>query len=501
MDIAYSADYRIVSADKAVIGRKYYCPVCNGKLEFVPGRRYAPYFRHGKGVPSEIKENCELYSKKFGEFNIYNQEFAERQKVRLIIEKQEREYIFKLKFPLINREDMQMQLNNLYFSYQCKEIPDFDLNTAQLLPTRKTNEYKVPLLEKYSFYASNEINEKKLGLKISGDYNPFENGPLIFKEIQGQYISVSYNKITLSGRFFIISKTPLISIHHELDLVNKVQIGTFILYEFIMPIKFTDELQRWFTVFLNYSLLPATCHLDIVSPINFKKVGTTIEITSSRSIWRLTNIGERPYEQNLIILDSFNNRRMLRVSSDKDIHINLEKHGDYLIHLDQEVTDIITVRYVPKIKFEKKCFGNVRVNDNEVLFNVKELKASQVKIYSDLDMMIFSSKEMFYEIKKDTQTSSEAPIRIDIPRLWSLTIKKPVEKNIEDVVELLFDIYEKQYLYSKIICDMNILNNLIKIVNESEFIYKEKLLLMVYKMGLRIPYPVLNLIKKKEDKK
>lgn len=494
MDIAYSADYKIISAQNAVKGRRYYCPVCNGELHFFPGKKNAPHFRHGKDVPSEVKDNCELYSQNFGEFHIYDEEISARQRVRLILEKNGDEYRFSLKFPLIKKVYLEMQLNNLYFSYRCKQIKELDLNTVKLLPTRKMNDVMVPLLERYSLVASNEQYEKKLGLKISGDYNPFEEGPLIFKEIQGQYISIPYRKIFLSGRFFVVSKKPIISINENLELVNHITMEQFYIYEFIMPISYTDDLQRWFTINLYYSLMSATCHLDILSPTNFKKIGTTIEITSEKSVWQLTNIGERPFEQRLIIIDPSNQRRMLNVSSNKPILINLKEYGDYLVYLDQEMSELITVRYVPSIKYKTQTFGKLNVNNHEVLFGVQELNADQIKIHADFSMMIHSQSEIFYEIKKDTMATFHAPIRIDLPRLWSLTIKNPAYKINGMQLEKLFAIYEKQHLYPKIIGDFKIVNYLIQIVRESDFKHRDKLLLSLRRMGIRIPKPVLEII-------
>lgn len=130
---------------------------------------------------------------------------------------------------------------------------------------------KYLLLGKYRLYSSNERYEKIVGLQISGDFEPFIEGPLIFKEIQGQYISIPYRRITLSGKFFVVSLIPLISIHSDIELVSQVKYEEFYIYELIMPIAFSDELQNWFTRILYYTLLAATCYLDLYSPVSFKK--------------------------------------------------------------------------------------------------------------------------------------------------------------------------------------------------------------------------------------
>ncbi|MFS0876110.1 hypothetical protein [Solibacillus isronensis] len=495
MDIAYSADYQIISAQNAVKGRRYFCPVCNSTLHFYPGKTNAPHFRHSHSVPVEIRNSCELYSQNFGAASIYEDEFLARQNVRLVVGKIDDEYIFKLKFPLIKQAYLQMQMNNLYFSYQCKQIHDFNLNTVQLLPTRKMNEVVVPLLELYSIVATNENFEIRLGLKNSGHYNPFKDGPLIFKEIQGEYISIPYRKIILSGRFFVVSKRPIVSIHRDLELVNNIKVNLFYIYEFIMPTSFTDELQRWFTVNLYYSLLSATCHLDIVSPVNFKKLGTTIEIMNGKSTWQLTNIGERPFEQRLIIIDPSNHRQMLRISSEKFIHINFKEYGDYVMYLDQEMSELITIRYIQDIKYRNYSLGNLYINNENILFNYRKLGLEKVNIKSEIDLLVHSDSELFYKIDKGTLTNLHSPIRIDLPRIWSLTLKNCESIKNENIIEQVFQVYEKQYLYPKVVADFKVLNKLIKLTFESDFKYKEKLLFLIRQMGVQLPKPIVELIK------
>lgn len=494
MNIAYTAEYQIIEAKNANKGRKYFCPVCNGELHFFPGKTNAPHFRHSKGVSNEVKDRCELYSRNFVDITVYREEIAAQQKVRIVVVKQKDEYLFRLKFPLLKKENVKMQLKNLYFSYTCEQLENFNLNIINLLPARNMNEHEAPLMETYSFSASNEKYEKQLGLKISGEFNPFEDGPLIFKQIQNQYVNLPYRKVILSGRFFIASKRPLSSIHEELFLVDTTKIEQLFLYEFNMPISFTSSLQRWFMEKINYSLVRATCHLDIISPLNFKKIGNTIEITASQSIWKLTNIGERSVDQRLIVIHPNNKREVIKVPPDNKIQVNLHKHGDYLIYLDQEITDFITIRYIPRIKYENNYFGNLMVNDNDVLFKLRNLEADDVKLSSELRMLLYSHLEMFYEISTNSTVKFNSPIRIDIPRLWSFSVKKSVEKNEKEIFNKLLSVYEERYLYPKTICDVKSLNMLIQIVIESEFENKGRLLFLIRRLGLHVPRPVIKIV-------
>lgn len=329
MNVAYSANYRLITAREAIKGRKYFCTVCNNDVIFCHGEKRIPYFKHTHNNPGEI--DCEFYSKSVSANSIYEDEFSARQKIRLAIERLDDEYQFKLIFPLIKSQYLKNQLKNSYFSYRCKEVDDFDLNVVHLLPSRKRNDEIVPLLDYYSISSTNDRFEKYWGLNNSGKYNPFEDGAIIFKEIHGQHISIPYRNILLSGKFFIVSKEKLQSIHEDLEVINITAMSSFHIYELIMPVSFNDDLQRWFTVYLNYTLQSATCHLDIISPLDFKKIGTTIYLTTSHSTWQLTNIGERFLNQRLIIVDSKNHRQMLQVSDEQLIELNLNEGSDSLV--------------------------------------------------------------------------------------------------------------------------------------------------------------------------
>lgn len=85
MNIAYTADYQLITTQDAVKGRRYFCPSCNEALHFYPGRKNTPHFRHGKGVSDEVKAVCELYSQSVGEYSMYDQELKARQRVRLVL--------------------------------------------------------------------------------------------------------------------------------------------------------------------------------------------------------------------------------------------------------------------------------------------------------------------------------------------------------------------------------------------------------------------------------
>ncbi|WP_411738909.1 hypothetical protein [Peribacillus sp. S4] len=499
MDRAYTADYQLITALQAIKGRLYFCPRCNGALHFYPGTKNTPHFRHGKGVPEEVKAACELYSQSLGEYTMYDQELAARQRVRLVLKKQDEEYIFQLKFPLINQLNVNMQRHNMYYTYHCEQISEFQLNTVRLLPARPACEQDVPLLARYTFKCTNERYEKMLGLHISGMFEPFSDGPLIFKDIQGQFNSIPYRKITLSGRFFVVSATPLIYIHSELEVVSRIRYEQFYIYELIMPIEFSDDLQTWFTRILYYTLLAATCHLDILPPVSFKKIGTIVEINSHKSFWLVTNIGMRHMEQRVILVHPNNRRQVLKVPKNQIVELNISDSGDYLLYVDQEVSEILTLRYTPILEHTRNFKGQAIIDNKDALFTIRELHEEKIEFETDLSVLVHTETDINYEIKHGGKNTFKAPIRIDFPTLWSVNVQQPVSLTNRIAFENILSLYEKHYLYPKVICLVEEIRLLESIVMNSAFVYKDRILYYIRRFSIRAPKPIVEIIKEMKD--
>lgn len=494
MDKAYTSDYQLIGAKDAVKGRRYFCPNCAGILHFYLGNKQISHFRHARGVPDYQKEACELYSNKLGEGSIYNQEIAAKQSIRLIIEKSSNCYIFKVKFPIVRQEFLQMQIQNKYFSYHCQEIKHFDLNTVRLLPSRAKCEEEVKLLGRYTFTCTNETYEEELGLQISGIYEPLSNGPLIFKEIQGQFISIPYRRLTLSGRFFVVSYA-FITIPQSIEVLNKIQMGNFFVYELIMPLKYSDDLKNWFTKVLCYTLEAATCHIDLINPNKFKKNGTTFELSEKTSIWQLTNIGERPVEQGVIIVSPNLKRNVLKVNERRQINIYLEHPGDYTLFMDQEVTEILTLRYNPNIIPTRNFKGALNINKEDILFYKDSLTVTEpLSIKCNLPFFITSDSEIDYEIQTEGRFTNNLPLRLEIPTLWSVKIDEPTVEKAQWSFENILYSYERQLMYPKAIGTIMDLQLLQHSVTASDFIHKDKLLYYIRRLGQQMPKPIIDYI-------
>jgi hypothetical protein len=496
MDRAYSADYQLINAQQAIKGRSYFCPICNGALHFFPGTKNTPHFRHGKGVPEEIKAACELYSQSLVESTMYDQEFLACQGVRLVLKKKDNEYIFQLKFPLIKQSNVNMQRYNMYYTYHCEEISEFQLNTVRLLPARPASEQEVPLLCRYTFKCTNERYEKMMGLHISGMlFEPFKDGPLIFKEIQGHFNSIPYRKVTLSGRFFVVTVAPLINIHSDLEVVSQIRHEQYYIYELIMPIAFSDELQKWFARNLYYTLLAATCHLDILPPVSFKKMGTSVEVNSHKSFWLVTNIGMRHMEQKVILVHPNNRRQVFRVPNNQIVELDITDPGNYLLYVEQEVTEILTLRYTPKLEYSRNFKGQATIDNKDALFTIRDLQVEQIEFETDLSVLLHNETDINYEMKNGGKHTFNAPIRIDFPTLWSVNVQPPIGLSNKKTFESILNFYEKHNLYPKVICLVEEIRLLQSIVMNSAFVHKDKILYYIRRFGIRVPRPIVEIIK------
>lgn len=494
MDKAYTSDYQLINAKDAVPGRKYFCPSCNGEFNYYPGTKNTSHFRHKESVPKAIKDACELYTNNLGEHSIYEKEFTAQQSVRLVLVQKNDKYIFKLKFPLINQIAMKMQNQDLYFNYHCLQLPSFRLNTVNLLPVRQNNEIEVPLISKYTFNCTNQKYEKMLGLNINGDFEPFSDEFLIFKEISGEFISIPYRRLTLSGLFFIVSTKPLESIHSDLELINIFQHRQYFIYKIIMPVTFYDDLQNWFTN-TGYTLLSSTCHIDLIKPVSFKKYGTTFELISRRSSWLVSSVNEANCDQRIILIKPNNERQIIKVPLNRIVELELIDEGDYLLFADKEATEILTLRYNPKLVHLPNFKGAISANSTDLLFKVRELKTDSIKLETELPIAIHTEDDLNYEIKNSGSYPFYSPIRIDIPTLWSVYVHNPSEILRDASLESILCIYDNYHLFPKITCSIKDIQLLQSVVLNSSFTHKNKIIYYIRRYGIRVPTVLAEIMK------
>lgn len=492
MEIAYTSEYQIINARDAISGKKYYCPVCNGGLHFYSGTKQISHFRHAKGVLIEQKERCELYSS-IKNYSLYSDEFFARQRIRLSIEKVSDNFVFNLKFPVIRKDLLNMQIYDKYFDYYCNELEDFKLNSIQLLPSRMHTNVKVPLLRAYTLKSSNEKYEQVLGLKVSGKYEPFTEGPLIFKEIFGQYVSIPYRKLIISGRFFVVSLSN-ISFFDDLEVLSSVRFERYFIYEILMPVEITDKLQSFFEKNLKYTLLSATCHIDLVSPNTFKKSGNSIQVSNSETIWQITNMGETFKSQKVIIENKSYERQIINLNGENKFKVTLTE-DEYNIYLDEGISENISLKKVAQIDHQRIFKQNLLINNENVLFNRKFFgSAESVYVAASLNYYISNNEEIDYKGIGEVTTPWPNPSRVAIPTLWSIEFEL---ENNEHRIDFLFiyKVYKNHKLYPKVICRLKSIQKLMDTIRQSKFEHKNQLLNYVRLLGYKVPQPIATCIK------
>lgn len=495
MEIAYTSEFQIINAKDAISGKKYYCPFCNGKLHFYPGKKRIPHFRHAKGVPIEQKERCELYAST-NNHGIYVDEVFARQRIRLAIEKNSDNFKFKLKFPIIQKDLLNMQIYDKYFDYSCNELKGFKLNSIQLLPSRMNNDVEVPLMRAYTLKSSNEKYEQVLGLKVSGTFEPFEEGPLIFKEISGQYVSVPYRKLILSGRFFVVSLS-IITFLDELEVLFSDRFGRFFIYEVLMPLEITDELQSFFEKNLRYTLLPATCRIDLVSPNVFKKSGNSIQVSNRETIWQITNMGETFKSQKVIIENKSHERQIINLNDTNQFKLTLTEN-EYNIYIDEGISETITVKKVSQINHHRIFRQNLLINNENVLFNRQVFESAElIDVEASLNYYISNNEKLDYKGIKKVTTPWLDLNRITIPTLWSIEFELVNNENSIDFLSI-YKVYKNHKLYPKVICRLKSVQKLIDTVRQSKFEHKNQLLYYIRLLGYKVPQPIVTCIKEIE---
>lgn len=493
MDRAYTLDYKLIFANEAVKGRKYFCPACKGVLHYYPGIKNAPHFRHSKGVPKVVKDACELYSRGLDENSIYDNESRARQKTRLVLLKNDEEFQLELKFPLLN----QMLNKNQYIIYSIEEVKECVIHSIHLHSSRKKLNYSVPLIGRYTIRSSDEILERKLGLFVSGVYEPFKHGPLIFKEMQGEYLSIPYRRIHISGKFFVVSYGELLTLNKGVICLSKQKVNKFYIYEFQMPAEITDDIIRWFDVYLNYVLQPATYIINLYSPAIFKKRGSTVTITENKSRWMITNIGNHYENERLIIIYPDNTREVISVSSDTLLDLFFQKHGDYLIYMEQGVSEMINIRFAPEINHNYKFAFDLLINNTNMLFEKNKIVNEKIQLTSSLKVDIHEESFKSYSFKNCIEEQLSAPVRIDIPTVWSIQVKKNEDLQMSQECDLnhLLELYSKAYLFPKTVCEMKYIQKLEQTVKSSKFNNKTKLLRYIRCFGIKVPNNVTRYIK------
>lgn len=139
--------------------------------------------------------------------------------------------------------------------------------------------------------------------------------------------------------------------------------------------------------------------------------------------------------------------------------------------------------------------GEAIFANKDMLFKISQLHTEQIDLQTNLSIAIQTESDINYEIKYGGKNTFNAPIRIDFPTLWSINVKEPSALLNNIAFEEILKLYKNNHLYPKVIClidDVLFLNNT---VMNSTYVYKDKILYYIRRLGIRMPKPIVEIIK------
>ncbi|WP_342543130.1 hypothetical protein MHH33_05160 [Paenisporosarcina sp. FSL H8-0542] len=498
MEYAYTSENKLISSSEAFKRGDYECPVCRGRLNFFPGKSNKPHFRHTKDVPKAIKQACELYSFTLSTFNHFEQEELANQQVRLVVTPNNSSYNFSLRFPFIEAKfTSRVIYDDLYFNYYCDEFDNLTLNNKSLLFSINECLKEVPLNELYTFSCDNPKYEKMLNLHISGKYEPFRNGALLFKNIQGEYRSIHYRQLTLEGRFFIMSKYSLRNIPKNIEVISSTKINRIYLYDLVMPEILDENLQNWFNKELHYTVLPATSYLDLIKPIRFKKIGSTYEVLSDECELLCTTKGIQIANPMICIVSPLGELKRFRLSEEGIISLKLVSSGDYRLTVEAGVSEVYTIRKKEKIVNNTPYSKHFTISDENYLLNSKTIYSDSIEISTNLPFNLHNTTEICYPYKYGGDHNIQAPAILSLPRLWKLELRDPLQEVLTKINwDIILHIFIAAKKYPKKVYSRSLMKKLESELQKSEYQHKKFLLSLIRKQSVYVPEPIINELEK-----
>lgn len=493
MDKALTSEYKIITADKAAKRQIYFCPCCKEELIFASGQVYTPYFRHRQSAQDEMR--CELYSEGVQFTNLNELEIEAMQQIRLEIDVTQNGFQFFLHFPLIKQKfERIVDKDHLYFNIHCKEENKW-LNSIMLLPSRQQNHLAVDLKERYTITVDNGKIEKLLELKIAGVFTPLLNDTIIFKQINGSFSQVLYPTLTLIDRFFILSKKPLI-IHKRINVLNEACIENMYLYECLMPIEFSEDLQNWFLRILKYKLLPSKYHLDLMSPVSFNRRQGVFEVTAKSVELLLSHIDSKPLKSLAVIFTTNEQRRVVEVPESGILSVSLKKEEIYTVYMLNEIGEMITVKRVNTLTQETSYMPQLSINQDSVVFKKKLVYTDKESIISsDTSFVVYPPDNKPYKLDQIKHLQIPQNTTLHIPYIWSVHVtESKMEIKDDSLFNKLLYLYKLKGKYPMNFLSLQQYKLLKSIIVESNFREKEKLLFYIDANRNRVSKPIIEVL-------
>mgnify|MGYP001389441069 CR=1 FL=1 len=503
MDLAKTIDGQEVYATEAKKGIPYFCLHCDSHVILARGEINRPHFRHPSAKTHKEVLECENYVSnyikniKIENVNIHENEIKTRSSLRLELCNDNGKWNLYMRFPIIKSEFHSLiDKKHLYFQIHCEE-ENHQFSSANLLGF--LGAYKIPIRirEFYTITVSDPNIERNLNLTISGVYRPFDNKVLLFKFIHGSLLHVPYQNVILSGRFFVLTKINLL-IPKELLEIDRQKLDDYMLYELQLPDKISSSLIDWFSRTLNINLLPATSHLDLIYPNEFRLANGLLEIKDNAVKLLISHNGTAPNENYLKVVGPDGKSNIIR-TSERLIDITLDKYGFYYIYLINQYGEMYEIHRVSNLRHEVCKPLVAEINGQQLMFSETIITNQKMRLTANCRLTVFPTRGTPYKLDNPSNFEIADIERLHVPFVWSIKSQLRETNATETMMTEILKLIEKRSKYREVYIGAKRFRLLRDLIVKSSYPNKVRLLVHLNMKPGFVPSSIIKILQKIGD--
>ena len=498
MELAMTSDGQRIHARFAVKGVPYWCLNCGSDVIFARGEKNRPHFRHPSAKKRHEVLQCENYVSNFSKdmdyLKINENELQTRSQVRLELCNDDGKWNLYLRFPVIKSDFHSLiDREQLYFQVCCVE-EEHEFNSIHLLGFDGAYKIPVRVRDAYTISVSNPDIERRLQLKISGVYQPFEGKTLLFKFLQGSLLHVPYQNVMLNGRFFILSKSML-EFPQELIQIQMHKMEDYVLYDLQIPDEVSPFLIDWFSRVLKINLVSATSHLDLLEPSVFRLNNGLTEVKEDSVKLLLTFKGSKPNVNWITVIDPDGKRQVIH-KSERIIEVSLPKLGLYVIYLINQRGEMFEVRRVPNI-VHGTCKPLVVVaNNQQLMFSETTFSEQRIRLTANCPVTVYPTDGKPYALERPDNVELDRVARVHVPFVWSVKRQAPTSDAPETIMSLMLELLERRSKFKDVYLGMPRFRQLCQLISSTSYPQKNRLLLLLNMRRGFVPASILPILQR-----
>lgn len=507
MQVAMTRNGERVFAENAIKNIVYRCINCRSEVFLARGEKNRPHFRHFSAKNRQEVLECEYYSRRFIQgsdpLKVHKSELDARMQVRLELCNVDGEWKPYLRFPVIHSKfHSVIDREQLYFQVKCIE-ENLEFSSVRLLGL--TGVYRLPVHIRQSYtIVGNPLLEERFGIKISGVYKPFEKETLLFKFIHGDLLHIPYQNVMLNGRFFLLSKIPLL-FPPEIRWKTIQQLGVYNLYELQITENVSSQVIDWFSNELHINLIPLECHLDLLEPVFFRMNRGIVEVEHDCVTVLITQKDTRkgtnrtitpkvrcakiiaPDERQPEIIDVYGHT----------FQVSLSKFGLYTIYLLNQRGEMLEIKRVQKVHHDTDGALNVTIDDKHRLFSDSTIPSRNIRLASNCQVTIYPFRGKPYKVRSTEETKMELDdvIRVHVPFVWLFK----QQKMLDDALSDMFRILKYRQKFQEVYVGMARFNHLCRFISECSHPQKNHILFLLRMKRGFLPSRSLAILQEMED--